>query len=202
MKRPLRDVAKDQFTEQDLSPSKIAEIEQLMEHYAPPKSHSNKLRYVIPTLAACVVLLSLTYFVHGLLFNRYINVSEAIASEVARNHIKMKPLEVSTHLLPEARRFFNNLDFSITGSSMVANELLQGGRYCSIQGVTAAQLRYEDQNGDQLTLYEVEYDPRIFGKQPNIDQGMEPDTLLLKGLEVRIWVEKGLLMVLAKDTIP
>ena len=202
MKQPIKDASKGYFESTDLSNSKMVELEQLIDQHTAKPSSRFKPQYLIASLTACAVLVLVSYFIHALLFNNYVNISEAIASEVARNHIKMKPLEVSTDTLMEARQFFNDLDFAITGSAMIAKEKLQGGRYCSIQGVTAAQLRYQDLDGDLFTLYEVEYDPRIFGKQPNINQGMAPNIMMVKGLEVRLWVEKGLLMVLAKDTTP
>ena len=73
---------------------------------------------------------------------------------------------------------------------------LQGGRYGSIQGVTAAQLRYSLGEDEVSTLYEVGYDPGTFGPIPDLDQGQRPEQLLVRGLKVTLWVEKGLLMVL------
>jgi len=60
---------------------------------------------------------------------------------------------------------------------------LQGGRYCSIQGVTAAQLRYSLGEDEVSTLYEVGYDPGTFGPIPDLDQGQRPEQLLVRGLK-------------------
>ncbi len=128
-------------------------------------------------------------------------VVEAISQEVAKNHIKMKPLEVRSSKLSEVQRYFTMLDFSPIESTLrfadQAHALL-GARYCSIRGVTAAQLRYQAGSG-LSTLYEVPYDAALFGDLPNIDRGDEPIQSYSKGVSVKIWVEKGLLLVSAQN---
>jgi len=42
-------------------------------------------------------------------------------------------------------------------------------------------------------LYETIYNPKIFNYLPNLDEGEEPITVYAKGVQVEIWVEKGLL---------
>lgn len=123
----------------------------------------------------------------------------AIAEEVAKNHIKMKPLEVKSSALVDLQRYFDLLDFSPIRSGIAfTDKLLLGGRYCSIQGVTAAQLRYQTDES-KSTLYEVVYDGAVFGKLPNIDHGEVPIEHYSRGVAVKIWVEKGLLLVLAQN---
>ena len=128
-----------------------------------------------------------------------------IAREVAQNHLKLKPLDVSARSMDEIQRFFTQLDFSPVSSGLMATrytlpeQAMLGGRYCSIKGVTAAQLRYRSGAAGVSTLYEVAYDRAKFGPVPSIDQGESPTELFLKGLKVSLWVEKGLLMVLVTD---
>ncbi|MFT4799487.1 MAG: hypothetical protein ACI9B8_002041 [Sulfitobacter sp.] len=77
-------------------------------------------------------------------------VPQLIAAEVAKNHINMKPLEVQTGKLNELKDYFTELDFSPVQSSHFSAGQLIGARYCSVQGVTAAQLRYDpNQHLDQ-----------------------------------------------------
>jgi hypothetical protein len=61
----------------------------------------------------------------------------------------------------------------------------------------AAQLRYRSGDGTS-TLYEVAYDPVTFGAIPSVERGEPPSELIVKGLRVSLWVEKGLLMVLVE----
>lgn len=121
-----------------------------------------------------------------------------IADEVAKNHIKAKPLEVQTQNLAQLRGYFTKLDFTIASSSRLSpNSLMLGGRYCSIQGLTAAQIRFVDQE-QAVTLYEVQYDKALYGELPMIEAGQHPIEHIVRGVAVAIWVEKGLLMASAR----
>lgn len=124
-----------------------------------------------------------------------------IADEVARNHVKMKPLEVQTQNLNQLREYFTQLDFTLVNSSLLDNSAskMLGGRYCSIQGLTAAQIRFKQDNGAPVTLYEVQYDPSLYGELPVLEQGQQPIEQVVRGVEVSIWIEKGLLMATARS---
>ena len=150
-------------------------------------------------MAACVVIL----FIVSL--NFYLQQPtkiDLIANEVAMNHIKMKPLELKAETLPPLKDYFTQLDFSIVDSTLFTqqNNKMLGGRYCSIQGVTAAQIRFLTAEGKKVTLYEVGYDPKIYGELPMLSQGQQPLFIEVKGISVKIWVEKGLLMAEARDS--
>ncbi|GIU25584.1 hypothetical protein [Shewanella sp. MBTL60-007] len=122
-----------------------------------------------------------------------------IANEVAKNHIKMKPLEVQTAQLSQLRAYFTELDFTLVSSSRIddAKQMI-GGRYCSIQGLTAAQIRFVDPL-QSVTLYQVQYDKRLYGEIPIMESGETPIELVVRGVTVSIWVEKGLLMATARS---
>lgn len=127
-----------------------------------------------------------------------------IADEVARNHVKMKPLEIQTQQLSQLRGYFTQLDFTPVNSSFLSRTgdggtKMLGGRYCSIQGLTAAQIRFSQIGKQPITLYEVQYDPNLYGKQPILEQGDKPTELIVRGVAVSIWVEKGLLMATARS---
>ncbi len=128
----------------------------------------------------------------------------AIAKEVAKNHLKQRPMELDTQSMAAVQSFFTELEFSPVSSAYLQDRLagsnpqLLGARYCSIQGVTAAQLRYLDEAEHKSTLYEVGYDQHIFGDIPAIDQGA-PIEMQVKGLNVSLWVESGLLMALIEE---
>ncbi len=149
--------------------------------------------YVMSAFAASLVLvfmLSINFY------PKAADLSQQIANEVAMNHIKMKPLELKADSMPPLREYFTELDFSVVSSSILSTQhnTMLGGRYCSIQGVTAAQLRYQTEAGNKVTLYEVGYDLQRYGKLPRIEQGEQPLSIDVKGINVQLWVEKGLLM--------
>lgn len=129
----------------------------------------------------------------------------AIAEEVVKNHLKLKPLDVETQSIQDAQEFFQHLDFRPVNSlfaertySLNRSELL-GGRYCSIQGITAAQLRYTGQQNTLNTLYQVPYNSAAHGNIPNALNNDVATQLTMKGLTVRLWQERGLLMVLVSS---
>ncbi len=129
-------------------------------------------------------------------------VIKAISAEVVKNHLKLKPLDIKTQSIDEARRFFEHLEFSPIYSTQarqrfsLSNGFLLGGRYCSIQGTTAAQLRFETPDKQLNTLYEVSYDKLKYGPLPSLKDGEPAIELQVKGLNVRFWRERGLMMVL------
>ena len=131
-----------------------------------------------------------------------IPMTERIALEVAHNHIKLKPLDVETDNMDGIRRYFTDLEFVPVQSTLLASADLElvGGRYCSIQSVPAAQLRIKVPYSNRLqTLYQTEYRKDIFGMLPIMENGHAPVTVNVKGITVRIWVEKGLLFALTDE---
>jgi len=128
---------------------------------------------------------------------------QRIGSEVAKNHINLKPLEIQTSSVQEIRQFLTKLDFLPIESVLLkgSTKYLIGGRYCSIQGVRAAQLRLKDSKTGQIqSLYQTVYDKKVFSDLPELKEGQKPVTVYSKGLAVDIWVEKGLLFALTWET--
>ena len=164
----------------------------------------NRRRVWLGALAACLIVTLGFLFIGPSGIPGEKNTSRDIAMEVVKNHLKLKPLDVKASSMREIQGYFTQLDFLPMSSSVASNKFslpsnqLLGGRYCSIQGVTAAQLRYQQKHG-LSTLYEVAYDADTFGTLPNMDNDEQPLDLLIKGLSVSIWVEKGLLMVLVSN---
>ena len=222
MKQPLKQSAKDYIGQQQLSEQQLEKFERLLETNHRDEKPEDlggglgesvevtrnhiveliKTRRAFIATAASVVLaitVSLVYFPANN------DIYWQISDEVARNHIKMKPLEIRTQDLDELRNYFTELDFSVARSRVfeqsnnVKNRGMLGARYCSIQGITAAQLRYQNKAGKKVTLYEVPYDSRVFGLLPNAESGDVPLHIFVRGLSVSLWVEKGLLMVAAEE---
>lgn len=120
-----------------------------------------------------------------------------IAKEVIANHIRQRPLEVNSDNFEVVGAYFTQLDFNLTQSKLMNNNngvKILGGRYCSIQSEIAAQIRYQDKDGNAHTLYQVRYDPEIFDDILSWKKIRQPTTYDVDGFKVSIWVEKGLLM--------
>ncbi|WP_271272154.1 hypothetical protein [Aliamphritea hakodatensis] len=122
-----------------------------------------------------------------------------IAAEVAYNHFNRRPLETRGSSFPTLSGYFTQLQFEPVLSSLLAGEVFQGARYCSLSSIRAAQFRVEDVNGEEQTWYQVDYQPEVFGPLPDIGRGDAPVVAYGKGLPVKIWVEKGMLFALTQN---
>jgi hypothetical protein len=60
-------------------------------------------------------------------------------------------------------------------------------------------LRYLDANGRYITLFETHYDADLFKQLPDVDKGQSPISIHARGIQVSVWVEKGLLMVSTQE---
>ena len=198
MNRPLKQAIRNHFEQHSLSTDQFERLEALLDVKAPiPAGRRHMERLLLGWSAAAAIaalLVIIVLFPPGLVED--IPMTEQIALEVARNHIKLKPLDVETNSMDGIRRYFTDLEFVPAENSLLANADLEllGGRYCSIQSVPAAQLRITSPDGNHLqTLYQTEYRKDIFGPLPVLENGDAPVTVNVKGITVRIWVEKGLL---------
>ena len=82
-----------------------------------------------------------------------------------KNHLELKPLDIETQSIRSAQKYFTQLDFlPIKSKQIIETDKLVGGRYCSIKGRTAAQLRYTDDLESVSTLYQVDYVESLYGK--------------------------------------
>jgi len=130
-----------------------------------------------------------------------LEMAQLIAEEVVKNHLHLKPLEVKSNSLSDIRRYFTQLNFIPVASGLV-NSLdtrLLGARYCSLQGITAAQLRLQDHKGRFLnTLYQAEYKKEVFGRLPDIGQDEQPLVAYANGIKVKVWLERDIVFALTE----
>jgi hypothetical protein len=198
MNRKLKQSVREHIESFSLNEDQLQKLESLGKKVETEKTgHASIYRW---SLAAAVAAFLLVFLLTPVLFDQK-NIHERIALEVASNHLKLKPLEIETASIAAVREYFDKLDFMPVSSTLV-NELgleLTGGRYCSIQGVAAAQLRVRQPGSDAVqTLYQTEYRKDVFENIPVLEQGDMPVELYAKGVRVRIWAEKGLLFALTE----
>ncbi len=200
MSQPLKKSTQDLLNERSLSNGQLRALQQLQDEALqdqPGTGHRRRQRSLV------ALALGLALLVAGLLYlpPEPDNLHREIAEEVARNHLNLKPMEVLGSEWSELQTYFGALDFVLRQSRYVAQHDLElrGGRYCSLQDVTAAQLRVADAEGHQQTLYQVPYDPGTFGDIPHLGEGETPVTVEVRGLQVTLWVENGLLFALTQD---
>jgi len=188
----LRELFKNQFEQDKLNESELETLLALQSiKKTENKTSDNRSRFAMVFASACLAAMIGLFFLHGK--PDYI---DAIADEVVYNHLKLKPLEVESGNFLETQRYFTKLDFVPTETKQTdLSTTLIGGRYCSIGGSSAAQLRFSETNGNIATLYQVSYDPEKYGDIPILNKGDLPLEVLHSGLKVTLWVENGLLMV-------
>ncbi len=155
--------------------------------------------YRMATLASVLIFsIGLSfYFVSAAIFSPQ-TIEQLIAEEVATNHLKLKPLEASFNSMQGVKNYFKELGFSPV-KLILSGQTLLGGRYCSIQGVTALQLRLMNNKTNKVqSLYKTQYDRRIFRDFPVVAKGSKPITIYVKGMKVDMWVEKDILFALVE----
>ena len=198
MNKPLKQSIVDKLESYSLNDEQLQKLESLAPQPVPETVHRIPVfPYVI---AGALAAFMLVFFLTPLLIEQG-DMRERIAMEVAKNHIKLKPLEVETSSIKGIRDYFEKLDFVPLNSKLVSQSGLEliGGRYCSLQGITAAQLRVRKPgSSDVQTLYQTEYRKDVFKTMPVMEEGDEPLELFVKGIKVKIWVEKGLLFALTE----
>lgn len=190
--KPFKQAVNHHFTQSSLDDSQLQALTAMQTNTAVAAPKWSKFPHGVYAVALSIVIIV------GIFLNiSTSNNPEQIAHEVVKNHLYMKPLDINGSDIKEVSAYFTMLDFLPLKSSEYnrTNPLLLGGRYCSIKGVTAAQLRYKNTEGLLETLYQVPYDTHVFSDLPKLDEGEQPIVLYERGLEVTIWVEKGLLMV-------
>lgn len=199
-KYSLKKVIREHVESKTLSTKQMQSLLDLQKENNVNQKNQFKKTFQWLTVAAVVFIAIGNFYYFDLLPGN--SLEQQIGSEVAKNHIKLKPLEIQTSNINKIREFFSELDFLPQESTRLksSSKTLIGGRYCSIQGVTAAQLRLKDSKTGQVqSLYQTVYDKNIFSDLPELKENQKPITVYSKGLAVDIWVEKGLLFAITRD---
>jgi len=198
MKLPLNKTLQEHLDSKSLKADQMQKLLAMQNETAVPVETKSRLRMAwIGSAAALLLAVALLLLPQG-----SNNLIDELAVEVVNNHLHLKPLEVSGNELASISSYFTKLDFQPLASRYIEdlNLNLMGGRYCSLQGITAAQLRFKSVADNGIhTLYQVGYDPKIFKQLPQYDQGDSPVSTWSKGVKVTLWVEKGVLFALTED---
>ncbi|TVP54474.1 MAG: twin-arginine translocation signal domain-containing protein [Halomonadaceae bacterium] len=128
--------------------------------------------------------------------------TDTLTAEVIRNHRWLKPMDLNTATFGQLAGYFREgLNFALLESQVFPHEqlALEGGRYCSLGGIKAAQLLFRDQDDVIVTFYQTRYDPAIVGPLPLIENNEPPITLNRDHHRVNLWVEGGILMASARE---
>ncbi|OUR96836.1 hypothetical protein A9Q84_10895 [Halobacteriovorax marinus] len=119
------------------------------------------------------------------------NFDNLVMKEITYNHFKNLSVEINTSELSEIQKALPRLDFTIVQSSKFPSDKwkVMGGRYCSIQGQIAAQIKLMKLDSGQVYTF---YQSR--GRSEFKTEFTESN---IDGAQVKVWSEKGLLMGVA-----
>ncbi|HEC28157.1 MAG TPA: hypothetical protein ENI65_01025, partial [Gammaproteobacteria bacterium] len=198
MKQSLKQQVNQYFRQVELSGPQLTELESLINTQTEKESQRRgSYGYKLVVSGMFFVVVVALFMMSQFPWDASKDMPQRIAEEVVKNHLKLKPLEVKAGTINEIRGYFSKLEFMPVESSMPSLNGMQliGGRYCSLQGITAAQLRMK-QGQNLQTLYQTQYLPDVFGYIPQLEKGESPLVVYARGIKVKIWVEKGLLFAL------
>lgn len=126
---------------------------------------------------------------------------ETLSAEVLRNHQWLKPLDLTTQRFEQLAGYFTEgLDFELVPSQRIIDEglTLEGGRYCSLGGIKAAQIVFRNAEGEMVTHYQTRYDPEAVKPVPRVDESETPIVMIRDEHRITIWRERGILMATAQ----
>ena len=139
--------------------------------------------------AVAATLLVAAWLAHGYVIER--DLGARVFAEIAMNHNKRLAVEVAASDFAAIGGALDRLDFAISvPGGPAAGLTLLGGRYCSIQGRLAAQLKLDD-NGFVRTLYIAELTPEL--------AALGATTAVHDGVAITLWNDGSVLYGLAGD---
>lgn len=204
----LRTHLQEFYGTKTLAPDVLARLQVLAQRQAPPRgvvalrpprSRRTLWRQLIRPMAAAavwVVVIGALYVVarpeRGAPERARASATTlAVGREIARNHHKNLAVEFAVAGYAELGAQMDKLDFTLVEPAALQARgfRLLGGRYCSVQGHLAAQLKVADPHGQVHTLYEA--------REVETLAAVPEGEVAADGVRVRVWREAGLFMGLA-----
>lgn len=188
MKEPLKQQIHKHYQNFELSSEQLDILDQIQRERGERKRSQLLFKASFAAMAVSVLLLAFV------LFRGAGVLTEEIAEEIAYNHNKQMKMEITTPTIDKIQSFLSKVDFTIIQSEYLPVETwkIAGGRYCSIQGRLAVQIRVINMTtGKNQTLYQVPYPKSL----ENFKAMMT--ATYVNGVQVKLWKEKGLLLGLA-----
>jgi hypothetical protein len=195
MTQRLKESIKEYYGQYNLSTNQLLQMQNIQknlysQHYPRRKYH------MAWAIAAGVAVLLLGSFIFFNTTSHRTYIAELI-SEIAYNHNRNLEMEIKSNSLKEIASYLSRLDFSLIHPARLpeGNWEMIGGRYCSLKGQFAAQLKLRNKtNQKSYTLYQIE-------KPHGIKNIADFSEHFAKGVKVNLWLERGLIIALAGDDI-
>ena len=186
----LQRAIKRYYRTKSLSPDRVQFLIQAKTQAMAPRRRS-RVMHRMPLMAlaaACAVFLFL-----WIVQEQQQTTEQAVCAEVVMNYQKHSPMQVLSSHYADVQAGLNRLDFSImpANARILQAYRLVGGRYCSIQGFPAAQMRVQDMaSGKECTLYAI----KAVGVLHNVNSTIDR----VGGVRVEVWRQDDVLFALAE----
>lgn len=198
---------KDHFASKSLSENQVNDLLALQANTTESdlqiRSNSSWWKNLLPSSKNYrLAFYSTALMLFGALFTVYnlldkTTTSQRIMTEIVYNHNQQMPSEIASSSISDISKYLNKLSFSMSLPEVLSasNWQLLGGRYCTISGKLAAQLKVKNLNNNKTyTFYQA-----AINKDLEKSDFKMTDTI--DGVGVSIWREHGLLQGLAEDNL-
>lgn len=149
----------------------------------------SRIKFAVAVMMVSMVITAvISQFYHS---NK--DISQLVLAEISMNHKKRLDAEFVSEQYIELNSLMDRLDFKIQPPLQILETYaLLGGRYCSIQGELAAQLKVKDKITNEVaTLYVTPLTPRLERVQQQI--------LTYENITISMWQKRGKFFGLAQD---
>lgn len=192
MRIPLKQAVKSHFSGRSLSVENLRKLDPFRVQSgmtAGWKILQNQKTRTIAIAVAASLILVLPFGVFEL---HQKQLQDQIVEEMVYNHFKQLKPEINTSSLESLQNYFSGLEFQLVQSSFLPPEQWKvlGGRCVLVQGQLAVLMRVQHKGtGTICSFYEVPV-PKGFSATTDVEERY------LKGVKVKMWCEKGVLLAL------
>jgi len=149
-----------------------------------------RVSYLIPVAALVLLTIGIGFWLHM----STDSITHQVVAEIGHNHRQHGALVVESDQYGVVQAALSKLDFPIQPrrGELVQDFALIGGKYCSIQGSRAAQLKLNHRNSSTIyTLYVLPMDDNT--------KAVEPGVYETNGIQVELWTDQMLIYGLARS---
>ena len=190
MSRPLKEEVKEYFAGFEISEQQLRSLQE-----REAEAHQENRKKVLlnwGSLAVSMVTLILVVSYFYTTSTNEFNL-KSLPSEISYHHNKQMNSKIMTSSISKMRKSLSKLDFSLITSEKLppSKWKIIGGRYCSLQGRLAAQIKVKNlKKNKEYTLYQMARPPELEGPVESFQE-------FHNGAKVKIWSENGLLLGMA-----
>lgn len=189
---PLRQQLAEMLNRQQLDEQQFARLQRKL---TTPRAERARWRAYLAAAACITLLVATPFFVQHYQSAPLSQVGERISEEVLTNHTRIYLLDIQTDSFAQLHAKLNRIDFALQETAPEGIPvMLQGARYCTLQGVLATQLIYQTAKGQRLTQYQTLYDRERFGPLPSSRSHAWQASRLASAISIRIWQQNGVLI--------